>query len=350
MMKAIAMRRRASLFTCYGKFLHGVVAISKPVLPIQLSFREGMQLTRRVAVSVSALCVAVLMACSSSLFAAMPVPQNFVLLRGGEFTMGSPVGESGRNAYKLFSIAGNETQHQVRLSDFYMSKYSVTVAEFRKFIEASGYQTDAEKTGKSVVISGGKPWVKPKVNWRHGVSGILRTETEENHPVLHISWNDAVAYCKWMSEKTGKTYRLPTEAEREYACRAGTRTPFNTGANLTTAQANYDGTYPYMNNEKGVYRENTVPVNSFAPNAWGLYNMHGNVWEWCSDRYRGSYYDECKAAGVVTNPKGSTTGAERILRGGGWGDEAQSCRSAYRHYPTSDYHNYSIGFRMVFIP
>jgi formylglycine-generating enzyme required for sulfatase activity len=178
----------------------------------------------------------------------------------------------------------------------------------------------------------------------------VRTTVEENHPVVHVSWHDAVAYCEWMSKKTGKLYRLPTEAEREYACRAGSRTAFNTGDNITTAQANYNGNYPYNNNQKGLYRENTVAVDTFAPNAWGLYNMHGNVWEWCSDWYGGSYYDECRTAGIVTNPTGPENGSYRVLRGGGWGDEAKNCRSAYRHYPTPDYRSYSVGFRVVIVP
>jgi formylglycine-generating enzyme len=178
----------------------------------------------------------------------------------------------------------------------------------------------------------------------------VRPQSEENHPVLHVSWNDAVAYCKWLSTKTGKHFRLPTEAEREYACRAGSRTPFNKGVNLTTNQANYDGNYPYNNNPKGVYRQNSVAVNSFAPNAWGLYNMHGNVWEWCSDWYGGTYYDECKANATVTNPAGPATGSDRVIRGGSWVPPAVSCRSAYRHSCTPDRRYDDVGFRLVFVP
>ena len=287
--------------------------------------------------------------------AAVFVPESFVFIRGGEFTMGSPEGEIGRAATKafwqIFGIDYSETQHQVKVSDFAMSKYSVTVGEFRRFVEATGYKTDAEKGGGSVVylgnnqVGGGKG-----VNWRHGVRGELRPLSEDNHPVLHVSWNDAMAYCEWMSKQTGKRFRLPTEAEREYACRAGTTTPFNTGKNLTTDQANYDGNYPYSNNPKGVYRENTVPVNSFTPNAWGLYNMHGNVYEWCSDWFGGRYYDECKAKGVVENPAGPETGSRRVLRGGYWDSYAWGCRSAYRDYGTPDYRSSYVGFRLVFVP
>ncbi len=256
--------------------------------------------------------------------------------------MGSPEGEVDRRS--------NETQHQVRVSDFLMSKYAVTVAEFRKFVKASGYRTDAEKSGFSDIGFSGKKKTEGSINWRYGVSDSVRPLTEENHPVVHVSWNDAVAYCHWISSTTGKRFRLPTEAEREYACRAGSRTPFNTGESLTTEQANYNGNNPYNNNPKGLYRENTVPVNSFAPNAWGLYNMHGNVWEWCSDWFGVKYYGECKANGMVTNPAGPAIGSGRVLRGGSWGGDAGSCRSANRSGGTLDGHDDDVGFRIVFVP
>ena len=242
------------------------------------------------------------------------VASDFVHISGGLFTMGSPTGEVDRSS--------DETQHQVKVSDFYLCRYALTVAKFRKFIDESGYQTDAEKANSSSIWDGAKWEDKEGVNWRHGVSGNERALDEYDHPVLHVSWNDVVAYCDWLSRKSGKTLRLPTEAEWEYACRAGTTTPFNTGENLTTDQANYDGNYPYNNNPKGQYRENTVPVESFAPNAWGLYNMHGNVREWCGDWYEGNYYDECKAKGTVENPSGPATGSGRVLRGGYWRSDA----------------------------
>ncbi len=267
---------------------------------------------------------------------------NFVLIRGGEFTMGSPEGE--------FGWEEDETQHKVKVSDFYMSKYAVTVAEFRKFVEATRFLTDAEKGDGSDVWNGTRWEKKAGVNWRCGVSGILRPSMEDKHPVVHVSWNDAVAYCKWMSETTGKSCRLPTEAEREYACRAGTNTPFNTGQNLTTGQANYNGNYPYNNNQKGGFLQNTVPVNKFKPNQFGLYNMHGNVWEWCSDWYGANYYEECKAKGLVENPTGPLIGSNLVLRGGSWSNDAQNCRSAYRDGSTPGNRNCNVGFRLVVVP
>jgi len=270
------------------------------------------------------------------------VDANFVFISGGEFTMGSPVGEVGRDIYKLSNIASNETQHQVMVSDFYISKYAVTVKEFKRFIEESGYRTDAENGGYSFILEG-----KAKVNWRYGVSGIVRPQTEENHPVVHVSWNDAVAYCVWISEKTGMLFRLPTEAEWEYACRAGTTTPFNTGDNLTTEQANYNGGYSYKNYQNGCYRANTVSVDSLTANSLGLYNMHGNVFEWCGDAHGGGYYDDCNASGIVINPLGPATGLCCVLRGGAWDSYAEGCRSAFRLNLPRDIRTGDVGFRLV---
>ncbi len=285
----------------------------------------------------------------------MVTAPDFVFIHGGEFTMmGSPETEIGRDAAKaLYQSVGmnySETQHQVKVSDFCMGKYEVTVGEFRKFVEATNYKTDAENGDGSYVFDGTTLQKKPLINWRYGVSGSVRPQSEENHPVVHVSWNDAVEYCRWLSEKTGKSYRLPTEAEWEYACRAGSLSPFNTGENLTTNQANYNGNYPYNNNPKGVYRQNTVVVNSFAPNAWGLYNMHGNVWEWCSDWYGGTYYDECKSNGTVINPVGPAIGSLRVIRGGSWSNPAEFCRSASRRIIPPGYRDNFVGFRLVFVP
>ena len=278
----------------------------------------------------------------SAMLSLPKVPPNFVYIRGGLFTMGSPETEVDRSS--------NETQHEVKVSDYYLCRHAVTVADFRKFIEDSSYRTDAEK-GDGSYVWDGKEWKKrADINWRYGVSGNKRQQDEYNHPVLHVSWNDSVAYCGWLSQKSSKKFRLPTEAEWEYACRAGTTTPFNTGENLTDDQANYDGDYPYNHNSKGIFRENTLPVSSFEPNAWGLYNMHGNVWEWCSDWYGEKYYDECRAKGIVENPSGPESGSDRVLRGGSWSNFARYCRSAYRFNGTPAYRNDHSGFRLAFVP
>lgn len=300
---------------------------------------------------IPALFLAMFMLFSSALpakaAAALFEPANFVLIRGAEFTMGSPEDEVGRAEVKAVwqkeGLAYSETQHKVRLSNFSMSKYAVTVAEFRRFVEASGYRTDADKAGFSFIGSNGEIKKGEGVNWRYGVSGSARPQSEDNHPVLYVSWNDAVAYCKWISAKTGKHFRLPTDAEREYACRAGTRTTFNTGENISMQQANFI-------DAQNQWRRGTVPVDSFEPNAWGLYNMHGNVFEWCSDWYGGTYFDDCKAKGTVPNPQGPATGSFRVIRGGSWLSYAELCRAAYRSYGTPDNRNDDVGFRLVFVP
>jgi len=267
------------------------------------------------------------------------IRDNYVVVKGQQFLMGSPDGEGQ-----------DETQHKVKLSDYAIGKYAVTVSDFQNFIKEKSYRTDAEKEGSSVVFNGKTYRSKEGINWRHDVRGNVRSQDEWNHPVLHVSWNDAVAYCQWLSQKCGQYFRLPTEAEWEYACRSGTETPFNTGENLTTEQANYDGNFPYRNNSKGVFRKQTVPVDFFEPNGFGLYNMHGNVWEWCGDWYGSDYYEECRKAGVVQNPQGPETVSSRVLRGGSWRSDAQYCRSAYRNNDNPGDRSSYVGFRLVSVP
>lgn len=217
----------------------------------------------------------------------------------GTFTMGSPTSEVDRME--------DETQHQVTLSAFKMSKYEVTFEQYDAFCEATGREKPSDE------------------GWGRG-----------SRPVINVSWDDATTFAEWMG------CRLPTEAEWEYACRAGTTTPFNTGNNITTSQANYNGNDPYNNNAQGEYRQKTMPVGSFAANAYGLFDMHGNVWEWCSDWY-GDY-----PSGEQTNPKGASSGSARVFRGGSWVDGAFGCRSAYRYYYSHYLSTINLGFRLVF--
>ncbi|WP_295433359.1 formylglycine-generating enzyme family protein [uncultured Thiodictyon sp.] len=160
----------------------------------------------------------------------------------------------------------------------------------------------------------------------------------------HVTWNDALAYCQWLSEQTGRSYRLPTEAQWEYACRAGTATAFHFGATVTTDQANYDGNHPYGNGGKGRYREQTVPVGSLPPNPWGLCEVHGNVWEWCQD-WLGDY-----EVGPIADPGGPASGVGRALRGGSWIFEARYLRSAYRRCVDHGNRFLLAGFRLALGP
>jgi formylglycine-generating enzyme required for sulfatase activity len=276
-----------------------------------------------------------------------PVTDNMVRINGGTFTMGSPANEPGR-----FGDEG--PQHQVTVSSFDIGKNQVTVGEFRRFVEATGYRTDAEKGGGGWVWTGNDFEMILDANWKNPYF-----RQGDKHPVVLVSWNDAVQYCNWLSGQEGLMlaymvsgtivtlnpnadgYRLPTEAEWEYACRAGTTTPFSTGDNITTNQANYDGNNPYNNNAKGGYRRRTSPVESFAPNAWGLHDMHGNVNEWCWDLF-GSYSSRAQ-----TDPTGVSSGSLRVARGGSWLDYGEDLRSAFRCGIDPNSQGSYIGFRLV---
>ncbi|MBI1748678.1 MAG: SUMF1/EgtB/PvdO family nonheme iron enzyme [Acidobacteria bacterium] len=226
-------------------------------------------------------------------------------IKGGEFNMGS-----NETAYE-------KPIHPVKISPFRLGCYAVTVDQYQCF--------DPDHKKRSIKESG----------------EFLK---DGNQPVIQVSWYDAYIFCKWAGG------RLPTEAEWEYACRAGATTPYHTGDNLTTAQANYNGNYPYKNNPKGKFLRKTTPVGSYPPNKWGLYDMHGNVYEWCLDWYDEKYYEECKRKGIVENPAGPEIGSRRVLRGGSWGNYARHCRSAYHSNVDPDDRDHFIGFRLVFVP
>jgi formylglycine-generating enzyme required for sulfatase activity len=214
-------------------------------------------------------------------------PMEWVAIPAGTFIMGSPDSETGREK-------DEGPQHQVKLNEFKMSKYEVTFSQYDAFCSA---------TGRSKPL--GEGWGR------------------RNRPVINVDWTDAIAFAQWMG------CRLPTEAEWEYACRAGSTTPFNTGFSLRTKQANFN-----------LKMKRTKRVGSFPPNAWGLFDMHGNVWEWCND-FKSEYTQNSKI-----NPK-VDSGAVRIIRGGSWYDDEGYCRSAKRDCHSSEFRSNLIGFRLV---
>ena len=218
--------------------------------------------------------------------------------------MGAPAGEEGRS--------DNEgPQHSITVPEFWLGKYAVTQSQYQAVM---------------------------------GTNPSHFTENGANCPVEQVSWHEAVAFCKKLSQQAGRTYRLPSEAEWEYACRAGTTTPFHFGATITADLVNYDGNYTYGNGPTGVYRKQTREVGSFSPNAFGLYDMHGNVWEWCADHWHGNY-DGAPIDGTAW--LSSDESARRLLRGGSWYLYPRYCRSANRIRNLPESRSSSVGFRVV---
>jgi len=234
------------------------------------------------------------------------VKLEMIAIPGGTFWMGSPANEAERG--------DNESpQHQVTVPSFFMGKYPLTQAQYQ-------------------AIMGNNP------SYFKG----------NNRPVENVSWDDAVRFCQKLSQRTGKNYRLPSEAEWEYACRAGTKTPFSFGDNITTDLVNYNGNYPYKSAPKGKYREQTTDVGTFPPtfppNPFGLYDMHGNVWEWCEDDWHENYIDAPTDGSAWNSQSGSNT---KLLRGGSWSYYARDCRSAIRFRNSRDSRYYYCGVRVV---
>jgi len=277
-----------------------------------------------------------------------------VLIPPGEFLMGSS--ESAESLAKEFDTrvqySRNEhPRHRVRITrSFYLGTHEVTVGEFREFVEAQGYQTEAERDGQ-----GACGWDESVRKFTRNASYSWRNAgfpQDERHPVVNVSWNDAVAFCEWLSRKHNRTYRLPTEAEWEYACRAGTTTRYGCGDDSeglasvgnvadASAKARYPDWRRAIESRDGyVY---TAAVGRFQPNGFGLFDMHGNVWEWCADWYSESYYAESP----VDDPKGPATGSERVARGGCWYGNPWRCRSAGRVGSAPGVRNGDLGFRVA---
>jgi formylglycine-generating enzyme required for sulfatase activity len=251
------------------------------------------------------------------------IGMKLAYIPAGKFRMGSPDEEAERN--------DDELLHEVTITrPFYLGVYEVSQAEFAQIKITIKDKPAAIFTDKR----GGGP----------------------DHPMENATWEAAVLFCAGLSaraeeEKAGRRYRLPTEAEWEYACRAGTTTPFHGGAALSAKQANFNGNFPHGGADRGPYLRRTAKVGSYLANAWGLHDMHGNVAEWCADYYDKDYYRRSPK----TDPKGPDQGVVpteyqdffRVIRGGSWLDEGRACRSAHRFKAMPYEPNRLIGFRVV---
>ena len=283
------------------------------------------------------------------------IGMNLTLIPAGEFLMGSPQDEPGAPGHQ-----SNEAQHRVRITrPFYMGTYEVTLGQFLAFYHDADYKTRWKsqgisgsglnpKNGKFEPAEGEQyvPW-----DWGHPSQTI-------EHPAVNVSWNDALAFCEWLSGKEGRRYRLPTEAEWEYACRAGSTSRFYNGDDLeglaevdNVADACFrEQYYGQSFRQPGIgyieVRDGypfTAPVGKKKPNAFGLYDMHGNVWEWCAELYDENYYLHCP----IDDPQGPVAGSSRTSRGGSWNVYPAACRSAFRGWAAPASRSCIAGFRVV---
>jgi formylglycine-generating enzyme required for sulfatase activity len=235
---------------------------------------------------------------------------EMVHIPGGTFLMGSPESDES-------PISSESPQHQVTVPSFFMGKYPVTQKQWRLVAALPKVKIDLESDPSRF--------------------------KGDNLPVERVSWNHTQEFCARLSLKTNQTYRLPSEAEWEYACRGGTTTPFYFGEIISTELANYDGNYTYGGGAKGEYRGKTTEVGKFPANPCGLYDMCGNVWEWCEDEWHKNYIN-APADGSAWLDKNSKS---RLLRGGSWDGNPDYCRSAFRDNGYLDGNDYGIGFRVV---
>ncbi len=252
---------------------------------------------------------------------------EMVVVPAGEFKMGSPESELGRwdNEGPLHGVKFDRS--------FCVGRHAVTRGQFAAFVAETGYAAE----GGAQRWTGVKWEPDPNLSWRD--PGLRQDNT---HPVVCVSWNDARAYVAWLSQATGKTYRLLTEAEWEYAARSGMKTPYWWGSSATPANANYDA---YKGGRfEGQWRKSTVPVGHYDASPWGLYNVHGNVWEWCEDTWHANY------CGAPTDGSAWLEGGEgdqRIVRGGSWYFSWEFLRSAYRNGCSPEDRNNNLGFRVA---
>ena len=279
------------------------------------------------------------------------IGMKFRLIPAGEVMMGSavPAAElAKRFEEKSEDFEDEFPRHRVQISrPFFLGQHEVPVGQFRRFVTDTGHRTEAERDGKrgfGFDATTGKFELDSKYNWKN--AGFKQ---DDNHPVINVSWNDAVAFCSWLTRRDGVPHRLPTEAEWEYACRGGTTSLYFHGDNpegLAKLGNVADGTLKARFDKFVTIKAKdgfpfTAPVGNFRPNSFGLFDTHGNVWEWCSD-----WYGEYSNGRTVKDPTGPASGG-RAIRGGGWNDLAWYCRSAARYWSPPGYRTYNRGFRVL---
>lgn len=303
------------------------------------------------------------------------IHMKLALVPAGEFMMGGE--ESRTDTLNRFPygddpkwLDAERPRHRVRVTrPFYMGQYTVTLGQFLMFYHDAHYRLELERDGKpSLGYDSSAKKIIQSPNFRPWAPGW---KIEMDHPVVLVSWNDAVAFCGWLSKREGKTYRLPTEAEWEYACRAGTNTRYYFGddpedlvhyanaadadlaaafPNRTVRSCDANGNllpdaqtvpFPYLKRRDGYVF--TAPAGKFRPNAFGLHDMHGSVWQWCSDWYDEHYYENSP----VDDPKGSPAGSSRVARGGSFFNSPAHLRCAYRGHGDTSFRLHNGGFRVV---
>jgi formylglycine-generating enzyme required for sulfatase activity len=244
--------------------------------------------------------------------------------------------------------------HLVQLEGFFMGQTPITQAQWR---EVAGWQPqDGESWGRELSLNPSR--FQAGYGEKGGSARLLAGELNtDQRPVECVSWEDAIEFCNRLSQRTGRHYSLPSEAQWEYACRAGSSTPFHFGETISPGLANFNGDYTYGDGPKGEYRKQTTPVGMFPANAWGLRDMHGNVWEWCLDQWHANYegapldgsaWVDADAINADVNKDDKSGG--RLLRGGSWSLHPGSCRSAFRYHPLPVNVYFIVGLRVVCLP
>ncbi|MFN7871808.1 MAG: formylglycine-generating enzyme family protein [Cyanobacteriota bacterium] len=270
----------------------------------------------------------------------------------GRFWMGSPATEPER-------LESEGPQHLVQLQGFFMGQTPITQAQWREV--ADWQERPGERWGRQLNTNPSR--FQSNAEQGEGLERLFETEANtDNRPVEQVSWLDAMEFCSRLSQRTGRSYTLPSEAQWEYACRAGTTTPFHFGDRISSELANYndeyddeyDDEYVYGPGPKGIDRGQTTPVGMFPANAWGLYDMHGNVWEWCLDQWHGNYNgaptDGSAWVEHADGEKNKEPEEIRLLHGGSWGSIPRFCRSACRDNGPPDGPGGNIGFRVCCLP